>query len=196
MEKIDRRIYQIDNVICKNIDKFDASDRGMLSQNILAQLRTFVEMVALKAYTDKKSDIIIEEDIPAANQYVKTISEWNFLAKLHADLQISKSHYITSDDDAERLMLHYYRDLLRIKSILKSKYDMDVLHNIEKFPVRLDNSMDEYYEKIAQSLDEIGIDLTSRCNLAFYVHKIKSFFVNEQVYYEVTLTPIRLSKQV
>lgn len=190
MEKIDRRIYQADKVICNNIDKFDASERGMLSQNILAHLRTFVEMVALKAYTAKKPNIIIEEDIPAANQYIKTISEWNFLAKLHDNLQISKSHYITSDDDAERLMLHYYRDLLRIKSILKSKYDMDVLHNIEKFPVQLDNSMDEYYERIAQSLDEIGIDLTSRCNLAFYVHKIKSFFVNEQVYYEVTLTPI------
>jgi len=190
MEKIDRRIMQSDSVICANIDSFDASKRGILSQNILAQLRTFVEMISLKAYNDVKSDLVVDEDIPAANQYVKTVSEWNFLAKLHAELQISKSHYITDNDDAERLMLHYYRDLLKIRKILKEKYNLDVLHNIDKFPMNIDNSLDEYYACIASKLELIGIDATSKCTQTFYIQKIKPFFVNETVYYEVTLTSI------
>lgn len=39
MLKIDQAILDTDGVICKNINRFDDSERGLLSQNILAQLR-------------------------------------------------------------------------------------------------------------------------------------------------------------
>ncbi|MFW7374264.1 hypothetical protein [Vagococcus fluvialis] len=49
MKRIDRSIKDINNNICKNIDRI-RDDRGYLSQNILSQLRTFVEHVAMKYY--------------------------------------------------------------------------------------------------------------------------------------------------
>ena len=45
MMQIDSAILAIDKVICKNISRFDDSERGLLSQNILAQLRNFVEYI-------------------------------------------------------------------------------------------------------------------------------------------------------
>lgn len=45
MLKIDQAILDTDSVICKNIDRFDDYERGLLSQNILAQLRNCVEYV-------------------------------------------------------------------------------------------------------------------------------------------------------
>ena len=46
MMKIDKAILDTDKVICRNISRFDASERGLLSQNILSQLRNFVEYIA------------------------------------------------------------------------------------------------------------------------------------------------------
>ena len=48
MTAIDKAILDADTNICKNISKFDDSDRGLLSQNILSQLRNFVEYIAMK----------------------------------------------------------------------------------------------------------------------------------------------------
>lgn len=46
MLKIDTSIIETASVISKNIDRFDDSERGLLSQNILAQLRNLVEYIA------------------------------------------------------------------------------------------------------------------------------------------------------
>lgn len=54
MKNIDNEILIIDKLICKNIEMFDDSDRGLLSQNILSQLRNLVELISLKAYNHEK----------------------------------------------------------------------------------------------------------------------------------------------
>lgn len=50
MLRIDKAIYDADAVICKNTDRFDSSERGLLSQNILSQLRNLVEYISKKVY--------------------------------------------------------------------------------------------------------------------------------------------------
>ena len=52
MLKVDEAIIDTDKVICRNISVFDASERGLLSQNILAQLRNFVEYIVQKVYSN------------------------------------------------------------------------------------------------------------------------------------------------
>lgn len=50
MAKIIDAIRVIDKKICKNIEKFDASEIGILSQNILSDLRDLVEHRILLLY--------------------------------------------------------------------------------------------------------------------------------------------------
>ena len=40
------------------------------------------------------------------------------------------------------MMLKYYEYLLKIKVFLKEKYNMDVLENIDDFPLNLDDKFD------------------------------------------------------
>lgn len=54
MFRIDKAIYDADSAICKNIDRFDSSERGLLSQNILSQLRNLVEYIAEKVMAGGK----------------------------------------------------------------------------------------------------------------------------------------------
>lgn len=45
MLKVDGIIYDINRVISRNISTFDASARGLLSQNVLDLLRNFIEYI-------------------------------------------------------------------------------------------------------------------------------------------------------
>ena len=54
MLRIDKAIFDTNGVICDNICQLHFSDRGLLSQNILGQIRNFVEYIAIKSYSKGK----------------------------------------------------------------------------------------------------------------------------------------------
>lgn len=189
MKKIDDEIININKVICRNIDRFDVSDRGLLSQNILSQLRNFVEHISLKAYSNGQDIENNYENIEKANAYVRTRGSLKFLSKFHKLLQITASHYTLDEENSERLMLKYYEYLLNIKAYLKSTYDLDILENIDAFPVNTDSNLKEYHEKIVEKINHPGsTKIKSTYNDRYYIQKIKPFFVGYKVYYEVTFT--------
>lgn len=190
MLRIDKAIYDADAVICKNIDRFDSSERGLLSQNILSQLRNLVEYIAKKVYA-QGADIDPNDDSlrSKATQYIKSNGQYRFLSQFHSLLQKSVSHYTVDEDGSERLMLKYYEYLLRVKMLLAGEYGMDILQNIDKFPLDLDPHFAEYYERIAGRINS-GYAEARMCKYddRCYIQKIKPFFVGGRIYYEVTFT--------
>ena len=187
---VDEAIRDTNNVICKNISVFDASERGLLSQNILSQLRNFVEYIVQKVYSKGvDTDPNDYQDKKAAWEYVKTQGQLRFLSKFHALLQKSVSHYTFDEGGSERLMLKYYEHLLKIKVFLKHTYNMEVLENIDQFPLNLDTNLTEYYQKIAARISSPSKYATKNpYNDRAYIQKIKPFFINYKIYYEVTFT--------
>lgn len=188
MNNIDKKIYDTNKVIEKNISKFDDSERGLLSQNILAQLRNLVEYIFLKIYNQRKNQSLEAkyENFRIAEKFVKSIGTLRFLGKFHDLLQISASHYTLDENASERLILKYYEYLLKIKSLLVNEYNIEVFSNINKFPIKLDKTTQEYYEKIAKRIDVPLIGKTQKDR--YYIQKIKPFFINNGIYYEVTFT--------
>lgn len=183
MQKIDIAIITINQVIDKNIDNYN-SDRGFLSQNIMSQLRNFVEHVSLKAYSNGQDIEVEYENINKALVYVNSTAKFKFLNKFHKFLQPVASHYTLDEENSERLMLKYYEYLLKIKAYLKNTFNLDVLENIDKFPINIDSTTKEYYEKIAKKINQLRVKNPD--NERYYIHKIKPFFINQEVYYEVT----------
>lgn len=192
MTAIDKHILEISNVISENIDQFDASQRGLLSQNILSQLRNFVEYISLKEYgiaSGQQFNIhdIHYDNIKNANEYIKARGDLKFLSRFHKLLKITVSHYTLDKENSERLMLKYCEYLIRIKSYLKSKHNLDVLRNIHEFPIQIDDNLNEYYQKIADKVNQSEAQRTkSTYKDRYYIQKIKPFFVDFQIYYEVT----------
>jgi hypothetical protein len=189
MTKVDAAILTIDKVICVNISKFDNSERGLLSQNILAQLRNFVEHIALKAQHGANDIEITYDRIIQANAFVRSRGNLRFICRFHDFLQVTASHYTLDPENSERLMLKYYEYLVRIKSLLKNTYNLEVLHNIDDFPIIHDPAVKEYYEKIVDAMSRRNSTRSqSSYTDRYYIQKIKPFFVNHEVYYEVTFT--------
>ena len=153
MTAIDKAILDTNSVICKNISKFDASERGLLSQNILSQLRNLIEYIAMKICS-QKSDVDpnnYDKRVECLKK-LKTNGKLKFLYKFHELLQISVSHYTLDANTSERLMLKYYEYLLKIKIFLSESYNLSILENIEEFPLNTDNNIAEYYEKISEKM--------------------------------------------
>lgn len=190
MIKIDKAILDTDKVICRNISRFDASERGLLSQNILSQLRNFVEYIADKIYSNG-ADIDPNNYVVnvAALKYLQTQGNLRFLFKFHELLQKSVSHYTLDEDASERLMLKYYEYFLKIKIYLNDTYGLQVLNNIEDFPLNTDTELSDYYKKIADKINSPSSDCTkSEYTDRYYIQKVKPFFVDQRIYYEVTFT--------
>lgn len=188
MNEFDENIKICDKVICDNIKKFDSTERGLLSQVILSNLRNLLEAIHLRIYA-KTHDAEIHNygDIEKANAYVFSRGEYRFLKKFHDFLQASVSHYTPDEENAERLMLKYHEYLIKTKIFSKAKLGLDILENIAKFPTNTDSRLSEYYEKIAWQIDRTSRTAHLPMN-RYYVQKCKPFFVNREIYYETTLS--------
>lgn len=188
MLRIDKSIYYTNKVICKNISVLKDVDRGLMSQNILSQLRNLVEYVAMKVTSEGKD--IDPKDYNQRQRCIGNLKgkgELRFLHKFHHLLQISVSHYTESEDGSERLMLKYYEYLIRMKKYLEENFNLEILENIEEFPIDKDNQLFNYYSKIAEIIENpssrsVEVRYTDR----YYIQKIKPFFLGEEIYYEVT----------
>lgn len=186
MSSVETHIRSIDGVICNNISAL-ANDRSLLSQNMLSQLRNLVEGVAVLLHTRDGST---EHDYPAIEAglaFLKTQGKLSFLSRFYRLLQPSTSHYTFDGDGSERLMLKYYEYLHRVRDLLSGTFELDVLHNLEDFPVDLDPSLREYHQKIAERV-EAARDAPSPGDRSsrYYVLKTRPFFTGGRIYYEVT----------
>ena len=85
-------------------------------------------------------------------------------------------------------MLKYYEYLFKIREMMEKDYNLKLLHNLEKFPLNMDPKLIEYYQKIAKEIDKYESKMPENAD-KFYIHKIKPFFVNTSIYYEVTFSP-------
>lgn len=189
MNEFDEIILTINENICKNIATIEDGERGFHSQNILNNLRNLVEAIDQKIYSEVEEIVPNNyDDIEKSVRYVASRGELRFLSRFHDYLQVSVSHYTPDEDSSIRLMLKYYEWLIRIRAYVKNAFDLDILYNLEDYPLNQDNSMNEYYEKIALVLDNAHYN-SRQANYRFYVQKSKPFFVGGKIYYEITVTP-------
>ena len=188
MVSITERIKNTDKIICRYLDQVDAASRGVISQDILSHLTDLVEHIMLRLYATDDYIDDTEENISRAIQHAQTDQNLKQLYRFHYFLQTITAHYALDEDNSERLMLKYYRYLIEIKNISRQYLGIRILHNLNKFPLKLDRSLQEYYGKIAEKVDRYYLQPTC-ANDRYYIQKIKPFFVDEQIYYEVTFTP-------
>ncbi|SUD92336.1 hypothetical protein [Psychrobacter phenylpyruvicus] len=180
MLNIDKAILDTDRNIGKNISVFDETERGLLSQNILSQLRNLIEYVFQKIYVNgQDADPNNYEHKKKAIENIKSKGQYKFLYKFHSLTQKSVSHYTIDENGSERLMLKYYEYLLRLKIFMRDTYNLEILSNIEDFPLNLDITFDEYYQKISRRIVQPSQENYMDYNDRYYIQKIKPIFVNQ-----------------
>jgi len=186
---VDSQIRNASDNISANIAK-QGQDRALLAQNILSQLRNLIEAVAVRLHKNDGDGEFSYDLVHAAMDWIGSgKKQINFLHRFHKLLQMSVSHYIFEGDASERLMLKYYEYLLRIRAVVRTQCGIEILNNLEAFPVDLDPSLREYHEKIAERVEAIRRLSPDRgVRNRYYVHKARPFFTGGHIFYEVTFS--------
>lgn len=94
---------------------------------------------------------------------------------------------IPEDGQSERLMLKYYNFLWQIRAFLKRDFSIDVLHNLEEFPRKIDKLDGEYFDLVASAIESYDLPNQNLSGSRFYITKTTPFFVGKERYYEITL---------
>ena len=189
MSIIDKNITAVDCAICRYLDNIGNSSRGVVSQDILARLVHLVEQIMLKFYANGKDIDDSEENINAAIEYAQINGELKILYRFRNYLQIVAVHCTLDENASERLMLKYYQYLLETKMLVEKYFNMQILQNLNKFPLNLDSALQEYYAKIADKIEHYPAHFSAKGN-KYYRQKRKPFFVGNRIYYEVSFTPV------
>jgi len=188
MNQTDKEIQKASDAIDRALSHMNKTNRGETAVNILSVVRNLNDHAASKIWSD------IEPNQPMDINKVasKLINKRPFksIGILDKFLRKSVSHFTPSLDGAERLLIKYYRYLLEIKKLLKVRYNIEIIQNIDNFLEKLDNQTEKYYTEVAKEISlasqskqgEDGFD-------NYYINKVKPFFVNKNIYFEVTLEP-------
>ncbi len=186
MISVRNQIENSSNAITQNIAML-SDNRELLSQNVLSQLRNLVEGAAVLFHIRSLDAEFKYEEIQPGLAYVRGNGKLNFISRFHKLIQKSASHYTMDGDASERLMLKYYEYLYRIKSHILQFYSLQIIPNLEKFPVDLDPSLREYHEKIATRVNAMrGTNHVGDKKDRYYIQRIRPFFTYGRIYYEVT----------
>ena len=186
----EKEIQYISRVIEKNIYYYEKlRDKGFLSENILAQLRNLVEDVAILTY-NKENGFSLDthyDNVAPSVSFIRQKSKYKFIYEFYDFLQGTASHYTPSEDGAEKLVCFYFRYICLIKKFLKDYRNIDIVNNIEDFPIYDDKSMKENYDIICSTVQDVG-NKSHFINGKFYVQKENTIYSKGKVFYEVTLT--------
>ena len=188
MANVEEQVRSADSAICQNIASL-AGDRGLLSQNLLSQLRNLVEGLAVWAHAkDPSVQFRDNHQVARAMEFVKANAKVRRLSRFHDQLQASVSHFTLDRDPSERLMLKYYEYMLRTRELAKQHLGVEILANLEDFPIDLDPSLRDYHEKIAARIDSVLSAPGEGRSDRYYVHSSRPFFLNGRIFYEVTFS--------
>ena len=186
MASVAEQIGSSNRAICQNIAAL-GQQRQLLSQNVLAQLRNLVEGVVVRLHLGTDAAEFRYDAVEPALAKIRSNGKLNFLGRFHRLLQASASHYTLDGDASERLMLKYFEHLHRLRSLVWTTCGIEILSNLEAFPVDLDPSLREYHLKIAERIDALrGSKLNRDSGARYYINRIRPFFVENRIYYEVT----------
>ncbi len=189
--KPEQEIKYICDVIDKNIEAHKIlKDRGLLSENILAQLRNLTEDIAI-FINNKNNSLDLDshyDNVENSMKYVSTIHKYKYINVFHKYLQSTISHYTPSESDAEGLMLFYFRYICMMKQTLED-YGIIVLNKLEDFPIYEDNLTKEHYKKICEVIGQVNEKENKYLRRGrFYINKCRPIYSNGRLYYEYTLT--------
>lgn len=192
MKRCDTLLIKHSDIIDKTLSFVDSDSRAFLAALTLGQLRHFVEHVILKIYCE---DNCVDLDdgwanITQAVKYVYSHNQYSFIRRFHHNhLQKSVSHKMQDEDTSETLMLLYLEPLIQIKDFVLTRYGIEVLKNLNRFPLDLDNTFLNYYKKIQEVVFKTNVLHFYETDF-YYVHKKKPIWINGKLMYELTLGPV------
>lgn len=168
-----------------------SENRIELSEEILNGMRNFCESVAClisKVYDGNKKYEKRYTEIEKSIDYCKKTACFNFISVFRDNLNSSIGHKRFHVEYAERLTLKYIDYLLKIKELLKDKFDMNIFETLNLYPFDMDESFRKYYIQISNILNVDDLNGKNGQTDIYYIYKKKMIYINGKRFYEYTIS--------
>ena len=145
---IDARLISTAETIDRLLSKVNEDNRSEISTDLLPHIRHFCEAFMYKVYDEEKAADLYQtqDNLAIVRRYMKT--HYYDVWKFHDLLNTSVGHMDFCPKQSEALTIRYIPKIIVLKSFLLKEYGIDVLKNISKYPLDLDESITSFYEKI------------------------------------------------
>lgn len=192
MKKCDEKLkIENDNLVAL-FNEVDGNNRPRISTELFKTLRNFVEHIMIKIYCcDHNVDLDDDWDnICRSASYCQKQDCYYYIYDFREKLN-NAGHRTIAQEYSEALFLIYYDKLSKIKNLMKTKFNCEVLQNVEKYPLDLDNTFLDHYRKIYKAIEGIPTlsDFSSTDNVdMYYIQKKKLLYFDNKLMYEFVLT--------
>ena len=180
----DREIQKESDAIDKALLTITKTNRGEVALRIVTVVRNLNDHIAYKVWQELRPNQ--EMGLQKVASKFDTLRPYQFIARFDKFLRASVSHFTPTEEGAERLLIKYYRFILLLKQLMFERYHAVIIENADRFLEDLDEQTKDYYKKVAEQIER-NSKQQPRSLDNYYIDKIKPFFVNNQIYYEVTL---------
>lgn len=181
----DKEILKASDAIDKAFAAMTKQNRGETAQRILSFARNLNDNIAEKVWNDTNPTQKMSVNKAAG----KLNGKYYFIHRFDTFLQASVSHFTPSEDGSERLLIKYYKYLLQLKKLMYDNYGIVILKNINCFVENTDEQTEEYYKKVSESIQKLTASSKKTEFDNFYIDKVKPFYVDNEIYYEISLEP-------
>lgn len=181
----DREIQKASDAIDKALLTITKMNRGEVALRIVTVVRNLNDHIAYKVWQELRPNQ--EMGLQKVASKFDTLRPYQFIARFDKFLRASVSHFTPTEEGAERLLIKYYRYILLLKQLMFERYHTVIIENADRFLEDLDEQTMDYYKKVAEQIERNSRQQQSKSLDNYYIDKIKPFFVNNQIYYEVTL---------
>lgn len=127
----DREIIKASNAIDKALLSFNKSNRGEVATRILSIVRNLNDNIALKLWLDLHPNEM--KSVKNVAKEFASEKNYKFISIFHKYLSKSVSHFTPTEDGADRLILKYYQYILELKKLMKDRFGIEIVQNIDLF---------------------------------------------------------------
>lgn len=183
-EEIIKCVQEYASRICDAIKMGNVLDenREQISKRLLRELKNLCESSIILNGLRFKQNMSLRSAWDIALLSIETKFLAVFLQGLkYIDLKIPE------EGQNERIMLKYYDFLWKIRQFMYKHFKLDILENLEEFPIVVNSEEKDFNEKIAETIEKIEKINDGWKSSRYYIQKVIPFYVGKNRYFEVTL---------
>ena len=184
MKIIDKRLKETADIIDRKFSKVNEENRAEISTDVLSHIRNFCEAFMYKVYDEENSADLYQtqDNLKTVRKYFK--GKYFDIWRFHTLLDSSVGHMDFGPMQSEALTIKYIPKLVLLKEFLLKKYGIDVLENIDKYPLDLDDSIVSFYEEILFVLLNSKLNNEKFTRNQYFVRKRSMKYINGHIFYE------------
>ena len=186
MKSIDRRLHETSDLIDKHLDAIKLNNRAEESTEILSYIRNYCELVMYKIYDEEKNVDLYQtqENLKDVRKFMQSFNPK--FDRIHQLIDPS-GHITFGIEQSEALIIKYIPMLISMKLFLIQHYNFETLQSVDKYPLKLDDSLVKFYKKILYAIDMSTVENSIKCKDIFHISKKTMKYIDNKIFYEYVL---------